>query len=169
MRHRPLSRPVFRLLPALLIASVAVLAGCIHHERVLDSAESSTDNFQKAKAAGIRPVAVGDFTSDTLSDETQYLKDSLVVELQGAGMLDPASGSVIQGQVTDVQMGRTRANITARFTITQAGGRVVYDRELRASSTWPANANVAKAQSAVYRKLIGVLFTDPGFKNAVPR
>lgn len=146
------------------------MSGCANHEHVLDSAESSTDNIQRAKAAGIRPIAVGNFPSN-VSDagEVQYLKDNLIVELQGAGLLDPASGSVLHGTLVDCEMGRTRGNVTARFTITQAGGRVVYDRELRATDSWPASDNRARAQSGVYRKLVGVLFNDPGFKNAVPR
>jgi hypothetical protein len=167
MTHPPSSsRPRSLLLAACLAGA---LAGCAH-KVALDSAQSSTDNFQKAKAAGIRPVAVGDFTAPGSNQtEAQYLKDTLVVELQGAGLIDPASGSVVQASQVDAKLGRNQGNVVARFTVTQADGRVVYDRELRASSTWPAGADVAKERAAVYRKLVGVLLTDPGFRNAVPR
>jgi len=164
MRHPAPSRPLCVLLAA---CCVAVLAGCAHRQVALDSPQSSTDNFQKAKAAGIRPVAVGDF--DGQDGEAQYLKDTLVVELQGAGLLDPASDAVIQGRLVEARMGRHQGSVVARFTVTQSDGRVLYDRELRTSATWGAGANAARERAGVYRKLVGVLLGDPGFKNAVPR
>ena len=132
---------------------------------------SSTDNFQKAKAAGIRPLAVGEFGSDQDSRpvEARYLKDTLSTELQGAGLLDPAAGAVVEGKLLSADLGGRQGSVGARFTVTLVGGRVVYDRDLRVTSTWDAAANVSKEHSAVYRKLVGALFTDPAFKNAVAR
>jgi hypothetical protein len=154
---------------SLSLLTALTLSACVAPEKI-DSAQSSTDNFQKAKAAGIRPVAVGEFSAENnLTQQAQYLKDNLIVELQGAGLLDPGATSVVQGKLVDAQLGSTEGTVTARFTITQSSGRVVYDRELRTSSQWAPNANVAKEHEAVYRKLVGVLFSDPGFKNAIPR
>lgn len=164
-----LNAPFSRLLPALLIA--VALVGCGHRPRGLDSPESSTDNFQKAKAAGIRPVAVGDFSSDRDRHpvEARYLQDTLSTELQGAGLLDPAAGVVVHGKLLSAELGGHQGSVAARFTVTMADGRLVYDRDLRVSSNWGSGAKVPKEHSAVYRKLVGALFTDPAFKNAVSR
>ncbi len=160
-----------RLLPALALVAAVALTGCGHRARSLDSPQSSTDNFQKAQAAGIRPVAVGEFGSERNSRpvEARYLKDTLSTELQGAGLLDPASSAVVEGKLLSVELGGNRAVAAARFTITLAGGRVVYDRDLRVTHTWSSGANMAREHRAVYSKLVGALFTDPAFKNAVAR
>jgi outer membrane lipoprotein SlyB len=158
-----------RLVPALVLAAAALVAGCA--QTPLDSTTTTVDNFSKIKAAGIRPVAVGDFQSvnDKRPTEARFLKDTLTTELQGAGMFDANAGASIQGTLVDADMGKTSGSVAARFIVTVAGGRVVYDRELRTSSTWGANANVTREQGNVYSKLVGLLFTDPGFRNAVPR
>jgi hypothetical protein len=160
----------FRQISLSLLAAVALSACVAPAPDKIDSAQSSTDNFQKAKAAGIRSVAVGEFSAEnSLTQQAQYLKDNLIVELQGAGLLDPGAASVVQGKLVDAQLGGTQGTVAARFTVTQSDGRVVYDRELRTSSQWTPNANAPKEHEAVYRKLVGVLFSDPGFRNAIPR
>jgi len=159
-----------RLVPALVLAVAALVVGCA--QPPLDSSQNNTtDNFSKLKAAGIRPVAVGEFTSDkdSLPVEARYLKDTLVTELQGAGMFDAGSGALIEGRMIAADMGRTGGSVAARFIVTVPGGRVVYDRELRTSNTWGSNANATREQGYLYSKLVGLLFTDPGFRNAVPR
>lgn len=162
--------PFAGLVPPAALALAALLGGCAQSP-ALPSSQSTTDNFQKARAAGIRPVAVGDFSAraDDRAVEARYLRDTLVTELQGAGVFDAASGAVVQGQLVDASFQRQAGSVAARFTVTVAGGRVVYDRELRANSTWDAGADTARERSAVYSKLVGLLFSDPGFRNAVPR
>jgi len=166
-----MSRPSFsRLLPVLVLVS-AFASGCAQTSAApAQSSQVSTDNFSKAKAAGIRPVAVGEFRSpkDSRPAEARHLKDTLATELSGAGLLDPASGAVVEGELVSADLGSTSGSVAARFIVT-TGGRVVYDKELRASSTWRADANVPREQGLVYSKLVGQLFTDPMFRNAVPR
>lgn len=155
----------------LFVASLATIfaSGCAQ-PITLDSAQSTPDNFARAKAAGIRPVAVGSFrsSSDTRSVEARYLKDTLAVELQGAGMFDPASSAVVDGELISTHMDKTGGRLAARFVVT-LGGRVVFDRELRITSTWQGDADVKREQGAIFNKLVGMLLTDPGFSNAVPR
>jgi hypothetical protein len=165
-----MSRSLLRLVPALLTAAV-LAAGCAQPATsTFASAQSTPDNFSRAKAAGIRPVAIGTFTSaqDKLPTEARYLRDTLDVELQGAGLVNPSSTAVIDGQVTAAEFAATTGTVAARFTVT-VSGRVVYDRELRTGSTWDKSADAGRQQGAVYNKLVGVLLADPGFKNAVPR
>jgi hypothetical protein len=159
-----------RLLPALVLAVAALAAGC-SHQQPLDSSENTTDNFSKLKAAGIRPVAVGEFTADRhgLLDEARFLKDTLVTELQGAGMFDAGSGASIRGKMISSEMGGRSGSVAARFIVILPDGRIVYDRELHTSNTWGRNANVTHERGYLYSKLVGLLFTDPGFRNAVPR
>ena len=165
-----MSRPPFlRLIPVLVLAAAA-LGGCVQTAVPAESAQVTTDNFSKAKAAGIRPLAVGDFRSpkDSRPAEARHLKDTLATELSGAGLLDPASGYVVEGELVSADLGKTSGSVAARFIVTTSG-RVVYDKELRASSTWRADANVPREQGLVYSKVVGLLFTDPMFRNAVPR
>ena len=159
-----------RLAPALVLALATLVAGCSHPKR-LESSQNTTDNFSKLKAAGIRPVAVGQFTPERggLSVEARFLRDTLITELQGAGMFDAGSGASIQGKMISAEMGGSGGTVAARFTVTLAGGQVVYDRELRTSNTWGRQADVMNERVNLYSKLVGLLFTDPGFRNAVPR
>ncbi|MEY4561499.1 MAG: hypothetical protein RLZZ618_776 [Pseudomonadota bacterium] len=165
------NRPSSRLLTVLVLAAAAALAGCQHRAATINSPESSTDNFQKAKAAGVRPLAVGEFNSkgDRRDVEARYLKDTLSTELSGAGLLDPASNAVVEGELISVSIGGSGGNATARFIITLSNGRVVYDRELRTTVQWSGGGAVANQRREIYQKLVGQLFTDPSFKNAVPR
>lgn len=165
-----LSRSPAQLASIVVLGAAALLGGCAE-PGPLDSSQTTVDNYSKVKAAGIRPVAVGEFSSneDKQPTEARYLKDTLTTELQGAGMLDPASGALIQGQLVTADFGRSGGQVSARFIVTVAGGRVVYDRELRTSGSWGSNANVNRERGALYSKLVGLLFTDPGFRNAVPR
>ena len=160
-----------RLMPALVLAVATLVAGCSHPTRRLDSSENTTDNFSKLKAAGIRPVAVGTFGPERhgLSVEARFLRDTLITELQGAGMFDAGSGASITGRMISAELGGSGGSVAARFTVTLADGRVVYDRELRTSNTWGRNADVTNERINLYSKLVGLLFTDPGFRNAVPR
>lgn len=162
-------RPFPRLIPLLVLAAAA-LGGCAQTAVPAESAQVTTDNFSKAKAAGIRPVAVGEFRSvkDSRPAEARHLKDTLSTELSGAGLLDAGSGAVVEGELISAELGKTSGNVAARFIVT-SGGRVVYDKELRAASTWRADANVPREQGLVYSKVVGMLLTDPMFRNAVPR
>jgi len=163
---------------------MVLLSGCALPASVtmpvpLDSPVVNSLVVQQAREGLISPLAVGDFTpiegKDAAVAETTYLRDTLLVDLQGARLLDPAATLVITGQLVHTQMDKGYATVAARFIVTQQGGRVRYERELRASSTWvPALGTVgarwaAKEQSEVYQKLLGQLFSDPGFRAALQR
>jgi hypothetical protein len=149
----------------------ALLVGCATPQPDMDSAQSSTDNIQKAKAAGIRPLNVGEFTFEAgvSAEQALHLKDNLTVDLQGAGLLDPSASTLIQGRLIDAELGKRSGMLAARFTVIQAGGSKVFERELRTSSAWRKGANVGKEHAALFRKLVGVLLSDPGLRNAVSR
>jgi hypothetical protein len=151
--------------------AAAALIGCATPQPDMDSAQSSTDNIQKAKAAGIRPLNVGEFTADAdvPPEQAQHLKDNLIVDLQGAGLLDPSATVTIQGRLIDAELGKRSGMLGARFTVTRAGGSTVFDRELRTSSAWRKGADIGKEHAALFRKLVGILLSDPGLRNAVPR
>lgn len=145
----------------------------------LDSPAANSLVVQQAQEGRIGSLAVGNFSpiegKEAALSEATYLRDTLLVDLQGASLLDPVSTSVITGQLIHTQMDKGYATVAARFIVTQQGGRVLYERELRASSTWvpalgPVGARwAAKEQSEVYQKLMGQLFSDPGFRLALRR
>jgi hypothetical protein len=144
------------------------------------------------------PVAVGSFAlapgkdagidkgldlrSNTVSSPVQgsfaqYLKENLSVELSTAGLLDPASKTVVSGLLTDslldASMSQGKGSLGARFSVTRAGAKV-YDKELKASSTWESSFVGAIAipaavnnYTALYRELVAKLLDDPAFRSAV--
>lgn len=189
---------ITRLLSCALVAAAALLTGCA--QIPLGAPAVSVDNIQKAKAADMTPVAVGEFglaagkdkamdagismRSNTISSPiqgsfAQYLKENLAVELRGAGLLDPASKTVISGKLTDsmadAASSQGKGSLGAQFTVMR-DGRKVYDKELRVSSTWESSFVGAIAIPAavnqyttLYRTLIGKLLDDPDFRSAVKR
>ena len=189
---------ITRLLSCALVAAAALLTGCA--QIPLGAPAVSVDNIQKAKAADMTPVAVGEFglaagkdkaidagismRSNSISSPiqgsfAQYLKENLAVELRGAGLLDPASKTVISGKLTDsmadAASSQGKGSLGAQFTVMR-DGRKVYDKELRVSSTWESSFVGAIAIPAavnqyttLYRTLIGKLLDDPDFRSAVKR
>jgi len=179
-----------------LIAAASLLTGCAQIK--LGAPVASVDNIQKAKSAGMAPVNVGEFSlaagrdkaldagvnlrTNTVSSPiggsfAQYLKENLSVELRAAGLLDPASKTVITGQLTessvDPASSQGKGSLGARFVVTREG-RSVYDKELRATSTWESSFVGAVAipaainqYTALYRTLVGQLLDDPAFRTAV--
>jgi hypothetical protein len=192
------ARHLTRVTLLTLVAAVALLTGCAQIQ--LGAPAPSVDNIQKAKAAGMAPVAVGEFglaagrdkamdagismRSNTVSSPiqgsfAQYLKENLSTELRGAGLLDPASKTVISGKLTesvaDASSSQGKGSLAAQFTVVR-DGRNVYDKELRATSTWESSFVGAIAipaavsqYTALYRSLIGQLLDDPAFRSAVKR
>ena len=177
------------------VAAMLVLCGCAQLH--LGAPIPSIDNIQAARASGIAPVALGSFTlapgkspsvdqyvtarTNTLyapdgSSFARYLRATLATDLEAAGLLDPASGTVIEGLLTDSQLdvpnGPARGSVAARFIVTR-GGAKVYDRELRASAQWTASFIGVEAVPAamnhyglLYRKLLAMLLEDPAFRAA---
>lgn len=171
----------------------ALLTGCAQLQ--MGAPVASVDNIGKAKSIGA-PVALGDFkpaaavkddagismrtntvTSPVQGSFAQYLKENLAVELRAAGLLDPASKTVIGGELTDSKVDSATAQGTgslgARFVVTRTGAKV-FDKELRVDATWESSFVGAVAipaainnYGALYRKLIAKLLDDDEFKRAL--
>lgn len=109
----------------------------------------------------------------------QYLRESLKVELEAAGLLDPQSPTVISGKLTrsdlDAAIGTGKGQLTARFQV-QRADKVRYDRELGVESTWESSfiggvaiPLAASNYEGLYRKLVAKLLEDTDFRKAVSR
>jgi hypothetical protein len=180
--------------PALALAVLA-LAGCARMPLAPPSA--GMDNIVAARAAGIAPVSLGGFRlapgraaavdqSVTARTNTfyspygdslaQYLKEVLATDLCAAGLLDPASKTVVEGWLTDsrldVPVGAAQAAVAARFVVKREGA-TLYDRELRASAQWQAPfigveavPDAVNRYGLMYRRLAADLLADPAFRAA---
>lgn len=181
---------------ALACVLAAGLAGCAIAP--MGQPIPSVQNVAKARAAAIPPLALGEFKlapgkppgldqsvsirtnrihSPFGSSFSSYLKETLAADLRTAGLLDPNSPFVLSGQLTESQLevpvGAANAAVAARLILTRAGVRV-YDRELRASSTWQAPFVGAEAipmginrYTSLYRQLASDLLDDPQFRAAL--
>ena len=160
----------------------------------------SFDNVARVRAANLPPLALGTFhlaagkpasmdqrisiRSNTLhspfgSSFSAYLKESLAADLRAAGVLDPAAALVISGQLTDSQVevpaDTATATVAARFVVSR-GGAALFDKELRASASWPSSFIGVEAipmalnrYQVLYRELGAMLVSDPEFQAAVRR
>jgi hypothetical protein len=187
-----------RLAAITAITAVAVqLTGCAN--MAMTAPQPTIDNATKLRAANMAPVAIGAFKIDPAKARddkemnmrgsngvhapsgsfAQYLGDSLKVELQSAGLLDAASGTVITGTLTqtelDAAIGTGKAKLGARFVVTRSNA-VAYDRELTVDSEWESSFMGAVAiplaaqnYEGLYRKLVSKLFDDAAFKAAVAK
>jgi hypothetical protein len=189
---------LIRKLGLALAAAVALqLTGCA---TPMGAPQASIDNTTKLRAAGIAPASLGSFTlapgktagmdqgvslrgtkvhSPYNDSFAQYMKETLRVELDAAGLLDPASQAVISGTLTesdaDAAIGTGTAKLGARFVVTR-GQAVAYDRTLQADASWESSFVGAVAipmaagqYQGLYRKLAGQLFEDPEFRKALAR
>jgi hypothetical protein len=133
-----------------------------------------------AKAAIDKGVSVrGSVLRSPVDDSfAAFLGDSLRVELQAAGKLDPASTTVISGQLTKNELhaagvSTADATLAARFIVRRSGASV-YEKLLSEQRTWPSSFVGAVAipeainqYTEMYTKLLAQLFADPQFKAAV--
>lgn len=190
----------FKRLAALAaVAAIASqLTGCA--QMALGQPKATMENASKLRGMGMAPVAVGSFTIDPAKGKdmdsgatirgnslaspingsfAEYLGESLKVELQSAGLLDPAAATTITGKLTASEVngpiGTGTARLAARFVVTRASV-VEYDRELMADTNWesPFVGAVAIPMAAgqyegLYRKLVGVLLDDAAFRKAVSK
>ncbi len=183
-----------------LLAAASLLAGCA--EMPMNPPKPTIENAAKLRSGSpaIGPVEVGKFTLDSTQPASldkgvnirsnmvrspvegsfaQYLRETLRVELQSAGLLDAKSDAVITGTLLDstveTPVGTGKAMLAARFVVTRAG-TVRYDRALRAEASWDspfigvAAIPLAAGQyEALYRKLVGALLDDAAFRAAVAK
>jgi len=185
-----------RALLAFGLLAVVMLTGCAQIK--LGTPVASIENIQKAKASGMQPSSVGDFVlakgkpatldtrisvhSNSVSSPydqsfAKYLKETLSTDLQAAGLLNPASSTVIKGELTDSQIdpaiGTGSGKVAARFTVTKAE-RQVFDKEFVAESKWESSfvggvaiPRAINEYTALYRALVSKLLDDPAFRAAV--
>lgn len=174
------------------------LVGCA--QLTMSPPQASIENASKLRNAGLAPAALGSFaidagkgsdadkgttirgnalTSPVNSSFSQYLGETLKVELQSAGLLDPSAGTVITGTLKESELnggvGTGSAKLGARFVVTRAS-KVRYDRELTTSTTWDSPFIGATAiplaagkYEGLYRQLVSVLLDDAAFRKAMAK
>ena len=110
---------------------------------------------------------------------SQYLWQTLIVDLQASGLYDTASQTQISGFLTDsildVPTSTGQASLGARFVVVRSG-KTVYEKELKAGASWPSSFIGAVAipeginqYAALYHDLVGKLLDDPDYKRVNPR
>lgn len=178
--------------------ALAGLAGCA--QIPLGEPAARFDNIEKAARSGTAPVAVGAFLLDpgirpsldkglsvrsntvvspVVGSFAQYLRQTLITDLQAAGLYDPASPSQIRGflmdSTLDVPFDTGRASLGARFVVVRSD-RTVYDKVLKASANWPSSfvgmdaiPSGINQYGALYHTLVGKLLGDPDYRTANPK
>lgn len=151
-----------RIAYALGVFAVALgpLGGCATK---LPSPTLTFDNVQGLRAAGIPPLALGEFTRGPELSEARdrsigiradslqppqggafsgYLRDTFAAELAGAGLLDRNSPRVISAQLTrsDVSTSgsQSRGELGARFFL-RNGEATVFEKEIIIEDEWPSS------------------------------
>lgn len=187
-----------RGLLAVAVLPFVLLVGCA--QIPMGEPAPSFENISKAQASGTAPVAIGDFRLDPgLAPEidkgvsvrsntvlspvkgsfAQYLRQTLVTDMQASGLLDPAAPVTISGVLTDstldVPAGTGHASLGARFVVVRSG-KTVYEKELKASASWPSSFIGMEAIPAgvnqyttLYHALVGKLLDDPDYRMANPK
>lgn len=178
------------------LAALASLAVSACAMGPLPAPQASIENLQTLRAAGIAPVAAGDFAlaqgNPASMDKTLtiragivsapegsfalYLRQTLTAELKAAGKFDAGSAIVISGELTrsdvDAGIAKGHAVLGARFKVTRDGS-VVYDKPLQVEDVWEGDflgavaiPNAMNHYNALYPKLVGALLSDSDFKTA---
>jgi len=109
----------------------------------------------------------------------QYLRESVRVELEAAGLYDAASQNVITGTLTqseaDAAIGTGKAKLGARFVVTR-NGEVKYDNQLTVDDSWESSFVGATAiplaashYEGLYRQLAAKLLNDQSFRGALAK
>jgi hypothetical protein len=184
---------------AVTFAALAALqlGGCANV--TLPAATGSAGNVEKLKTVAATPMGVGEFTASgkalsadksisvrgansvapTSGSFAQQLRDQLTAELKASGLLDAASNTVVTGVLIenslDAGMSTGTGKLGARFQVTRAG-KMVFDKEIVATSTWESSFMGAVAipaainqYGALYQKLVGQLLDDTEFLAAIKR
>lgn len=187
----------FRLLTlAIGLAASLQLVGCANIS--MSPPKATLETTASLRGAALTPAAVGKFSPDpAVSDKSiglrgansvaspiegsfaQYLRESLRVELEAAGLYDAASNTVISGTLTqskaDAAIGTGTGKLAARFIVTREGA-VKYNKELSVDDSWDSSFVGATAIPAaanhyegLYRKLTAKLLSDPEFRTALAK
>lgn len=149
---------VARALGGLVIA-LGLLGACATQ---LPDPTVTFDNIQRLRAAGLPPLALGDFTrspelpeasdrsiairADSLRPPqgatfSSYLRDTIAAELAGAGLLDPMSTRILSAQLTRSEVSTfgslSRGALSARFRLSN-GQAATYEKEFTVEEEWPS-------------------------------
>lgn len=183
---------------ALVMLPWLVLTGCA--QIPLGDPAPSFENIQKARSSRTAPVAVGQFKLDPGADPAidkgvsvrthavfspvdgsfaQYLRQTLITDLQASGLYDADAPAALSGFLTesmlDVPTDTGQASLGARFILVRMG-KTVYDKALRADASWPSTFIGVEAipaginqYASLYHKLVGQLLDDPDYQAANPR
>ncbi|RYF25983.1 MAG: hypothetical protein EOO33_08205 [Comamonadaceae bacterium] len=179
------------------VSCLLLATGCA--QITMGTPKPTVENTQALRSTPLAPAKVGTFTVDARKPAdmdrshglrganavqspvqnsfTQYLRESLVVELEAAGLLRPDAGAEITGTLlnseVDPAMGTGTAVLQARFVVTR-GGQQRYAKELVERAQWESSflGSVAIPLAAanyegLYRKLVGQLVNDPDFRRAL--
>lgn len=126
------------------------------------------------RAVGLRAMTVKPPNGRSFS---QFLGETIEVQLRLAAKLDPASPITLSGSMTEIaantRIGRANGAIAATFRLT-VGGRVTFEKTLRAEGEWDSSfigavaiLNAEREYTALYPKLVETLFEDADFRAAL--
>ena len=179
-----------------LATLLVALAGCVSVK--MPAPVPSAANAEKLRAAKLAPAQVGTFklaagkpadmdtslsglrgssVSPANGSFAAQLRDEIAAELSAAGLLDPKSKVIIEGQLTDSMvdagMSTGRGRLAAGIQVKREG-QTLFDKEIVADATWESSFVGAVAipaamnqYTALYKTLVGKLFDDADFKRAV--
>jgi hypothetical protein len=179
-----------------LTAAVAALTGCASVK--MPAPAPSAANAEKLRAAKLVPAQVGTFKlapgkpaamdttlgglrgsslNPTNGSFAGQLRDEIAAELTAAGLLDPKSKIVIEGQLTDsmvdAAMSTGKGRLAAKIQVKREGA-TLFDKEVVAEASWESSFVGAIAlpaainqYGALYKTLVGKLFDDADFKKAL--
>lgn len=179
-----------------LAAMLVALTGCASVK--MPAPAPSAANAEKLRATRLAPSQVGTFKlaagkpaemdttlgglrgsslSPTNGSFAGQLRDEIAAELSAAGLLDPKSGLVIEGQLTDSMVDAAistgKGRLAARIQV-RRDGQTLFDKEIVAEATWESSFVGAIAlpaainqYGALYKTLTGKLFDDTDFKRVL--
>lgn len=187
---------VARFAAAALVLFSGLLSGCASQK--LAAHQPSVDSVQSIRNSAMAPVNVGEFkvaptvnakidkvvtvrgsqlTSPNNDSFSDYLRESLLVELKSTGKYDPASTLTVSGQLLRNELNaagfsKADASLGAKFSVAREG-TVLFDKNIVAQDTWESSFVGAIAipdainhYTDIYSKLLQELFADEEFKRA---
>ena len=193
---------LYKTIRALLLCGIGAimlqLTGCA--QMSMSQPKPTIENAQKSRGIQNAAATMGDFVPEAAKPPSfdqgvsirtnqlqspvngsfaQYLKETLRVELESAGLLDANSGNEISGTLIDSQVdapiGTGSAQLQAQFVVTHQG-KVRYTKILTADASWnspfigvEAVPAAAGQYEMLYRKLVGILLDDPEFRQAIKK
>lgn len=180
---------------AVAVFALLTLSGCA--QIPLGNPSPNFDNIAKARSLNIAPISVGKFQADPKADPgmdkglsvrsnnvtspvegsfAQYLRQTLITDLQAGGLYDEKAPAVLSGTLTEsaleVPIGAAHTSLGANFVLTR-DSKAVYQKNLKASVNWEAPFLGAVAipeginrYTALHHELVKKLLDDPDFQRA---